>query len=207
LLERAAKLNDDNKGGSLTALPIIETQANDVSAYIPTNVISITDGQIFLETDLFFSGIRPALNVGISVSRVGGNAQIKAMKQVAGPMKGELAQYREMAAFAKFGSDLDAATQRLLNRGARLTELLKQPQFSPTPVEEQVVLIYAGTRGYLDKIDTGAVGRYERELVAWLRAKKADLLAEIRDKKELDKAGVLEGKIKAALEEFGKAFA
>ena len=152
MLERAAKLNEDNKSGSLTALPIIETQANDVSAYIPTNVISITDGQIFLETDLFFQGIRPALNVGISVSRVGGNAQIKAMKQVAGPLKGELAQYREMAAFAKFGSDLDAATQRLLNRGARLTELLKQPQFSPSPVEEQVVLIYAGTRGYLDKV-------------------------------------------------------
>ena len=164
LLERAAKLNEDNGSGSLTALPIIETQANDVSAYIPTNVISITDGQIFLETDLFFQGIRPALNVGISVSRVGGNAQIKAMKQVAGPLKGELAQYREMAAFAKFGSDLDAATQRLLNRGARLTELLKQPQFSPTPVEEQVVLIYAGTRGYLDKVDVDDVGRYESEL-------------------------------------------
>jgi F-type H+-transporting ATPase subunit alpha len=164
LLERAAKLNEDNGSGSLTALPIIETQANDVSAYIPTNVISITDGQIFLETDLFFQGIRPALNVGISVSRVGGNAQIKAMKQVAGPLKGELAQYREMAAFAKFGSDLDAATQRLLARGARLTELLKQPQFSPVPVEEQVVLIYAGTRGYLDKIDVANVGRYEREL-------------------------------------------
>ncbi len=207
LLERAAKLNEDNGGGSLTALPIIETQANDVSAYIPTNVISITDGQIFLETDLFFSGIRPALNVGISVSRVGGNAQIKAMKQVAGPLKGELAQYREMAAFAKFGSDLDAATQRLLNRGARLTELLKQPQFSPCPVEEQVVLIYAGTRGYLDKIDVSAVGRYEKELVAWLRAKKADVLADIRTKKELDKAGVIEGKIKAALQEFGAVFA
>ncbi len=207
LLERAAKLNEDNKGGSLTALPIIETQANDVSAYIPTNVISITDGQIFLETDLFYQGIRPALNVGISVSRVGGNAQIKAMKQVAGPLKGELAQYREMAAFAKFGSDLDAATQRLLNRGARLTELLKQPQFSPCPVEEQVVLIYAGTRGYLDKVDVGAIGRYEKELVAWLRAKKGDLLADIRSKKELDKAGLIEGKIKAALEEFGASFA
>ncbi len=206
LLERAAKLNEDNGGGSLTALPIIETQANDVSAYIPTNVISITDGQIFLETDLFYQGIRPALNVGISVSRVGGNAQIKAMKQVAGPLKGELAQYREMAAFAKFGSDLDAATQRLLNRGARLTELLKQPQFSPSPVEEQVVLIYAGTRGYLDKVDVGAVGRYEKELVAFLRAKKADLLTEIRTKQELDKAGVTEGKIKAALEEFAKSF-
>src|SRR5499425_3067425 len=147
LLERAAKLNDKNGSGSLTALPVVETQANDVSAYIPTNVISITDGQIFLETSLFYQGIRPALNVGISVSRVGSSAQIKAMKQVAGPLKGELAQYREMAAFAKFGSDLDATTQRLLNRGARLTELLKQPQFAPTPVEEQVVVIYAGTRG------------------------------------------------------------
>jgi F-type H+-transporting ATPase subunit alpha len=206
LLERAAKLNEDNGSGSLTALPIIETQANDVSAYIPTNVISITDGQIFLETDLFFQGIRPALNVGISVSRVGGNAQIKAMKQVAGPLKGELAQYREMAAFAKFGSDLDAATQRLLARGARLTELLKQPQFSPVPVEEQVVLIYAGTRGYLDKVDVANIGRYERELTAWLRAKKADLLKSISDKKDIGKDGI-EDKIKAALEEFTATFA
>jgi F-type H+-transporting ATPase subunit alpha len=206
LLERAAKLNEDNGGGSLTALPIIETQANDVSAYIPTNVISITDGQIFLETDLFFSGIRPALNVGISVSRVGGNAQIKAMKQVAGPLKGELAQYREMAAFAKFGSDLDAATQRLLNRGARLTELLKQPQFSPCPVEEQVVLIYAGTRGFLDKVEASAVQRYESELVAWLRAKHAALLASIRDKKDIKVDGI-EDKIKAALDEFTRSFA
>jgi F-type H+/Na+-transporting ATPase subunit alpha len=206
LLERAAKLNEDNKGGSLTALPIIETQANDVSAYIPTNVISITDGQIFLETDLFFQGIRPALNVGISVSRVGGNAQIKAMKQVAGPLKGELAQYREMAAFAKFGSDLDAATQRLLNRGARLTELLKQPQFSPVPVEEQIALIYAGTRGYLDKVPVDGVQRYEKELVAWLRAKKADILSAIREKKDISKDGI-EDKLKAALDEFGKSFA
>jgi F-type H+-transporting ATPase subunit alpha len=206
LLERAAKFNEDNGSGSLTALPIIETQANDVSAYIPTNVISITDGQIFLETDLFFQGIRPALNVGISVSRVGGNAQIKAMKQVAGPLKGELAQYREMAAFAKFGSDLDAATQRLLARGARLTELLKQPQFSPVPVEEQVVLIYAGTRGYLDKVDVANIGRYERELTAWLRAKKADLLKSISDKKDIGKDGI-EDKIKAALEEFTATFA
>jgi F-type H+-transporting ATPase subunit alpha len=177
-----------------------------VSAYIPTNVISITDGQIFLETDLFFQGIRPALNVGVSVSRVGGNAQIKAMKQVAGPLKGELAQYREMAAFAKFGSDLDAATQRLLARGARLTELLKQPQFSPVPVEEQVVLIYAGTRGYLDKVDVANVGRYERELVAWLRAKKADLLKAIVDKKDIGKDGI-EDKMKAALQEFTSTFA
>jgi F-type H+/Na+-transporting ATPase subunit alpha len=206
LLERAAKLNEDSRSGSLTALPIIETQANDVSAYIPTNVISITDGQIFLETDLFFQGIRPALNVGISVSRVGGNAQIKAMKQVAGPLKGELAQYREMAAFAKFGSDLDAATQRLLNRGARLTELLKQPQFSPVPVEEQIVLIYAGTRGYLDKVPVDGVQRYERELVAHLRAKKADLLTAVREKKDISKDGI-EDKLKAALEDFGKTFA
>jgi F-type H+-transporting ATPase subunit alpha len=200
LLERAAKLNEDNGAGSLTALPIIETQANDVSAYIPTNVISISDGQIFLETDLFFQGIRPALNVGISVSRVGGNAQIKAMKQVAGPLKGELAQYREMAAFAKFGSDLDAATQRLLARGARLTELLKQPQFSPSPVEEQVMLIYAGTRGYLDKVDVADIGRFENELVAWLRTKKAELLKAISEKKDIGKDGI-EDKITAALEE------
>jgi F-type H+-transporting ATPase subunit alpha len=206
LLERAAKLNEDNKSGSLTALPIIETQANDVSAYIPTNVISITDGQIFLETELFFQGIRPALNVGISVSRVGGNAQIKAMKQVAGPLKGELAQYREMAAFAKFGSDLDAATQRLLNRGARLTELLKQPQFSPVPVEEQIALIYAGTRGYLDKIDVANVGRFEKELVTWLRAKKADLLTAIRTKKDIGKDGI-EDQLKSALAEFAGTFA
>ncbi|MDZ4776758.1 MAG: F0F1 ATP synthase subunit alpha [Alphaproteobacteria bacterium] len=206
LLERAAKLNEDSKSGSLTALPIIETQANDVSAYIPTNVISITDGQIFLETDLFYQGIRPAVNVGISVSRVGGSAQIKAMKQVAGPIKGELAQYREMAAFAKFGSDLDASTQRLLNRGARLTELLKQDQFSPAPVEEQIILIFAGTRGYLDKYPVNAVRRFEAELVSWLRAKKADVLSEIRTKKELDKPGVLEGRIKAALDEFSATF-
>ncbi|MBL8550050.1 MAG: F0F1 ATP synthase subunit alpha [Hyphomonadaceae bacterium] len=206
LLERAAKLNEDNKAGSLTALPIIETQANDVSAYIPTNVISITDGQIFLETDLFFQGIRPAVNVGISVSRVGGNAQIKAMKQVAGAIKGELAQYREMAAFAKFGSDLDASTQRLLNRGARLTELLKQDQFAPVPVEEQVVLIYAGTRGYVDRVDVNKVRQYESELVAWLRSKKASLLADIRSKKELKDSG-LEAQVKAALDEFAKVFA
>ena len=159
LLERAAKLNEDNGNGSLTALPIIETQANDVSAYIPTNVISITDGQIFLETDLFYQGIRPAVNVGLSVSRVGSAAQIKAMKQVAGTIKGELAQYREMAAFAQFGSDLDAATQRLLNRGARLTELLKQPQFSPLKIEEQVAVIFAGVNGYLDKLPVNQVGR------------------------------------------------
>src|SRR5512132_4492613 len=171
LLERAAKMNDDYKSGSLTALPVIETQANDVSAYIPTNVISITDGQIFLETDLFFQGIRPAVNVGISVSRVGGNAQIKAMKQVAGKIKGELAQYREMAAFAQFGSDLDAATQRLLNRGARLTELLKQPQCSPLKTEEQVVVIYAGVNGYLDPLPVNKVRDFEEGLLTLIRSK------------------------------------
>jgi F-type H+-transporting ATPase subunit alpha len=170
LLERAAKLNEDNGSGSLTALPVIETQANDVSAYIPTNVISITDGQIFLETDLFYQGIRPAVNVGLSVSRVGSAAQIKAMKQVAGSIKGELAQYREMAAFAQFGSDLDAATQRLLNRGARLTELLKQPQFSPLKTEEQVVVIFAGVNGYLDKLTVGDVGEFEQGLLGYMRA-------------------------------------
>src|SRR5688572_7965804 len=166
LLERAAKMNDDNGNGSLTALPIIETQAGDVSAYIPTNVISITDGQIFLETDLFYQGVRPAINVGLSVSRVGSAAQTKAMKKVSGSIKGELAQYREMAAFAQFGSDLDAATQRLLNRGARLTELLKQPQYSPLTMEEQVVSVYAGTRGYLDNVAVGDIGRFEAELLA-----------------------------------------
>jgi F-type H+-transporting ATPase subunit alpha len=206
LLERAAKLNEDNGAGSLTALPIIETQANDVSAYIPTNVISITDGQIFLETVLFYQGVRPAVNVGISVSRVGSSAQIKAMKQVAGPIKGELAQYREMAAFAKFGSDLDASTQKLLNRGARLTELLKQDQFAPVPVEDQVVLIYAGTKGYLDAIPVGDVRRYEQELRAALRGKYKDLADAIKAKKDI-KADGIEGKIKAALEDFAKTFA
>src|SRR5213079_2826596 len=180
LLERAAKLNKDNGAGSLTALPVIETQANDVSAYIPTNVISITDGQIFLETDLFYQGIRPAVNVGLSVSRVGSSAQVKAMKQVAGKIKLELAQYREMAAFAQFGSDLDVATQRLLNRGARLTELLKQPQYTPYPVEEQVVTVYTGVRGYLDKLPVSAVQRFESEFLRLMRGKHADLLAQIR---------------------------
>ena len=205
LLERAAKMNDEKGAGSLTALPVIETQANDVSAYIPTNVISITDGQIFLETDLFFQGIRPAVNVGISVSRVGSAAQIKAMKQVAGPIKGELAQYREMAAFAKFGSDLDASTQRMLARGERLTELLKQPQYSPQAVEEQVCVIYAGTRGYLDRIPTAQVGRFEREFLARLHSQHKDLLDGIRTKKALDDE--LEGKLKAALESFTSTFA
>ena len=205
LLERAAKLNEDNGSGSLTALPIIETQANDVSAYIPTNVISITDGQIFLETDLFYQGIRPAVNVGISVSRVGSSAQIKAMKQVTGPLKGELAQYREMAAFAKFGSDLDASTQKLLARGERLTELLKQPQYAPLAVEEQVCVIYAGTRGYLDRIATNAVGRYEAGLLALLRGKEKALLTAIRTKKALDDK--LEGDLKAVLESYTSSFA
>jgi F-type H+-transporting ATPase subunit alpha len=205
LLERAAKLNEDNGSGSLTALPIIETQANDVSAYIPTNVISITDGQIFLESDLFYQGIRPAVNVGISVSRVGSSAQIKAMKQVAGPIKGELAQYREMAAFAKFGSDLDVSTQRLLARGERLTELLKQPQYSPLAVEEQVCSIYAGTRGYLDKIATKDVGRFEKGMLAHIHGKHAGLLEAIRTKKALDDK--MEGELKSALETFSATFA
>ena len=204
LLERAAKLNADNGAGSLTALPIIETQANDVSAYIPTNVISITDGQIFLETDLFYQGIRPAVNVGISVSRVGSAAQIKAMKQVAGTIKGELAQYREMAAFAQFGSDLDAATQRLLNRGARLTELLKQPQFSPLKVEEQVAVIFAGVSGYLDKLPVNKVGDFERGLLTLLRSEHKGLLDEIRDKREL--TDPIREQLRSAADAFAKVF-
>ncbi|MBV9046607.1 MAG: F0F1 ATP synthase subunit alpha [Alphaproteobacteria bacterium] len=205
LLERAAKLNEDNGAGSLTALPIIETQANDVAAYIPTNVISITDGQIFLETDLFYQGIRPAVNVGISVSRVGSSAQIKAMKTASGPIKSELAQYREMAAFAKFGSDLDAATQKMLARGERLTELLKQPQYKPFAVEEQVVVIYAGTRGYLDGIATAKVGPYQEALLSWLKAKKPAILNDIRAQKAL--TNEIESSLKDALAEFGKTFA
>ncbi len=185
LLERAAKLNKDQGSGSLTALPVIETQANDVSAYIPTNVISITDGQIFLETDLFFQGIRPAVNVGLSVSRVGSSAQTKAMKKVAGKIKGELAQYREMAAFAQFGSDLDASTQRLLNRGSRLTELLKQPQFSPLKMEEQVCVIWAGTNGYLDPLPVNKVRAFEDGLLSLLRGKSVDILNAIRDTRDL----------------------
>ena len=205
LLERAAKLNDDEGAGSMTALPVIETQANDVSAYIPTNVISITDGQIFLETDLFYQGIRPAVNVGLSVSRVGSAAQVKAMKQVAGKIKGELAQYREMAAFAQFGSDLDAATQQLLNRGERLTELLKQNQFSPLQVEEQVVVIYAGVNGYLDKLPTAKIGAYEEGLLALMHGKENKLLATIRDEKALsDKT---EAKLKSVVEAYTENFA
>ncbi|MGB8816416.1 MAG: F0F1 ATP synthase subunit alpha, partial [Rhizobiaceae bacterium] len=205
LLERAAKLNDDNGAGSLTALPIIETQANDVSAYIPTNVISITDGQIFLETNLFYQGIRPAVNVGLSVSRVGSSAQIKAMKQVAGSIKGELAQYREMAAFAQFGSDLDAATQRMLNRGARLTELLKQAQFSPLKVEEQVAVIYAGVNGYLDKIAVNQVGKFEQGLLAYMRSDGKPILDTIRTEKQL--SDDTRGKLKDAVDTFAKNFA
>jgi len=205
LLERAAKMNAANGSGSLTALPIIETQAGDVSAYIPTNVISITDGQIFLETNLFYQGIRPAINVGLSVSRVGSAAQTKAMKKVSGSIKLELAQYREMAAFAQFGSDLDASTQKLLNRGARLTELLKQPQFSPLPFEEQTASIFAGTNGYLDKVAVKDVTRYEEAMLAYLRHDHADILATIRETKDLgDEA---KGKLKAALDSFGKTFA
>ena len=204
LLERAAKLNEEFGSGSLTALPIIETQANDISAYIPTNVISITDGQIFLETDLFFQGIRPAMNVGVSVSRVGSAAQIKAMRTAAGSLKGELAQYREMAAFAKFGSDLDVSTQKLLARGERLTELLKQPQYAPLQAEEQVCVLYAGTRGYLDGVAVADVARFEAELLARLRGEAAGLLKAIRDGKVLTPE--LEDKLKAMLEAFAKAF-
>ncbi len=204
LLERAAKMNEDHGAGSLTALPVIETQANDVSAYIPTNVISITDGQIFLETELFFQGIRPALNVGISVSRVGSSAQVKAMKQVAGSIKLELAQYREMAAFAQFGSDLDASTQRLLNRGEKLTELLKQPQYSPMPVEEQVVSIFSGVNGFLDDLPTSDIGRFEGDLLRFMRDKHADILETLRTEKAI--SDDTEGKLKAALETFAKSF-
>ena len=204
LLERAAKLNDEHGSGSLTALPVIETQANDVSAYIPTNVISITDGQIFLETDLFYQGIRPAVNVGLSVSRVGSAAQTKAMKQVAGRIKGELAQYREMAAFAQFGSDLDATTQRLLARGARLTELLKQPQFSPLKMEEQVVVIFAGTRGYLDPLPVTAVSRFEQELLRNIRDQHPEILETIRTEKQL--SADTEKKLVEAIDKFAKAF-
>ncbi len=205
LLERAAKMNDANKGGSLTALPIIETQANDVSAYIPTNVISITDGQIFLETDLFYQGIRPAVNVGLSVSRVGSAAQTKAMKKVAGRIKGELAQYREMAAFAQFGSDLDATTQRLLNRGARLTELLKQPQFSPLKMEEQVVVIYAGVNGYLDPLAVNRVKAFEEGLLTHVRSQNADILEDVRKTGDLSDATA--AKLKSAVDSFAKNFA
>ena len=205
LLERAAKMNADNGSGSLTALPVIETQAGDVSAYIPTNVISITDGQIFLETDLFYKGIRPAVNVGLSVSRVGSAAQIKAMKQVAGSIKLERAQYREMAAFAQFASDMDASTRQLLERGARLTELLKQPQYSPMVVEEQVAVIFAGVKGYLDQVALTDVGRFEEGLLDMLRGSGQDILTAIRDEQAIsDKT---ETKLRDAIEQFAKSFA
>ena len=198
-------MNDDNGGGSLTALPVIETQAGDVSAYIPTNVISITDGQIFLETDLFYQGVRPAINVGLSVSRVGGAAQTKAMKKVSGSIKLELAQYREMAAFAQFGSDLDAATQKLLNRGARLTELLKQPQFAPMPFEEQTVSIFAGTNGYLDAIPAERVTEYEAAMLAHMRSEHADILKDIRESTKFEDD--VKDRTVAALDAFAKQFA
>lgn len=205
LLERAAKMSDAKGAGSLTALPVIETQANDVSAYIPTNVISITDGQIFLETDLFYQGIRPAVNVGLSVSRVGSSAQTKAMKKVAGKIKGELAQYREMAAFAQFGSDLDATTQRLLARGSRLTELLKQPQFSPLKMEEQVVVIYAGVNGYLDQLPVNRVRGFEDGLLSLVRTKHNDILEDVR--KSGDLSSDTEKKLKDVVDGFAKTFA
>jgi F-type H+-transporting ATPase subunit alpha len=205
LLERAAKMNEEHGSGSLTALPIVETQANDVSAYIPTNVISITDGQIFLETDLFYQGIRPAVNVGLSVSRVGSAAQVKAMKQVAGRIKLELAQYREMAAFAQFASDLDASTQRLLNRGARLTELLKQPQYHPMPVEMQVCVVYAGVHGYLDRIPVEQVGRYEEGLISELETNGQDILKAVREEGALSEA--TEGELKDLLKRYPESFA
>ena len=205
LLERAAKMSDANGAGSLTALPVIETQAGDVSAYIPTNVISITDGQIFLESELFFRGIRPAVNVGLSVSRVGSAAQTKAMKKVAGSIKLELAQYREMAAFAQFASDLDASTQKLLARGARLTELLKQPQFAPLPVEVQAVVLYAGVRGYLDNVDVGKIGAYERQMIGEMKSREPSIMDSIRA--DLDIKPETEAKLKTFLEGFSKSFA
>jgi F-type H+-transporting ATPase subunit alpha len=204
LLERAAKLNDELGGGSLTALPIIETQAGDVSAYIPTNVISITDGQIFLETDLFYSGVRPAINVGLSVSRVGGSAQVKAMKQVAGTLRLALAQYREMAAFAQFGSDLDAATQKQLARGARLVEILKQPQYQPLPVEKQALIIFAANNGYIDEYPISAIRQYETELYGFMENRHPEVLATLREKKAIDSA--LDEQIRAALSEFKDQF-
>ena len=205
LLERAAKMNDDLGGGSLTALPVIETQANDVSAYIPTNVISITDGQIFLETDLFYKGVRPAINVGLSVSRVGSAAQSKAMKKVAGTIKLELAQFREMEAFSQFASDLDQVTQRLLARGARLTELLKQPQYSPMPIEEQVIAIYAGVRGYLDDVDVSEINRCEAQLLDHIRSNHSDVSAAIRDAGDLSED--IDAKLADIVSAFVKTFA
>jgi F-type H+-transporting ATPase subunit alpha len=205
LLERAAKMNDDFGAGSLTALPVIETQASDVSAYIPTNVISITDGQIFLETELFYRGIRPAINVGLSVSRVGSAAQVRAMRQVAGSIKLDLAQYREMEAFAQFGSDLDAATQRLLNRGARLTELLKQDQYQPMAVEDQVISIFSGVNGYLDNLEVGDIGRYEAELLGNIKESGAEIVEAIRTEGTI--SDETESKLRAFLDDFAKKFA
>ncbi len=204
LLERAAKVNDSLGAGSLTALPIIETQAGDVSAYIPTNVISITDGQVYLEPNLFNAGIRPAINVGLSVSRVGGAAQIKAMKQVAGTMRLDLAQYRELAAFAQFGSDLDKATKQKLDRGARLVELLKQPQYQPMPVEQQVASMYAATRGLMDDVPVLTIRKFEAEMLDFLKNSKADILNDIKTKKALD--ADIEDRLKAAVAEFKKGF-
>jgi len=204
LLERAAKLNDEHGGGSLTALPIIETQAGDISAYIPTNVISITDGQIYLESDLFYAGFRPAVNVGLSVSRVGGNAQIKAMKQVAGSLRLDLAQYREMAAFAQFGTDLDKATLQMLRRGERLMEILKQPQYQPMPVEKQILIIYAGTNGWLDEYPVEVLQRYEKELFRFVENRYPEVLKEIKEKKEI--ADELAEKIDKILSEFKEEF-
>ncbi|TAN59806.1 F0F1 ATP synthase subunit alpha, partial [bacterium] len=204
LLERAAKLSDELGGGSLTALPVIETQAGDVSAYIPTNVISITDGQIYLETDLFYSGIRPAINVGLSVSRVGGSAQVKAMKQIAGTLRLELAQYRELAAFAQFGSDLDPATQKQLARGGKLVEILKQGQYQPLPVEKQILIIYAATNGYVDSYPASSLKRYETELFSFFDSRHTGLVNEIRDKKAL--GDDVKAKVNSALDEFKKIF-
>ena len=205
LLERAAKVNDELGAGSLTALPIIETQAGDVSAYIPTNVISITDGQIFLESDLFNSGIRPAINVGLSVSRVGGAAQIKATKQVSGTLRLDLAQYRELQAFAQFASDLDESSRKQLERGQRMVEILKQPPYSPLPVEKQVLLVYAGSRGYLDDVEVSEVGAFESELYPFIEAKYPEILEQIRTKKVLDKE--IEDLLSKALNEFKTTFA
>jgi F-type H+-transporting ATPase subunit alpha len=204
LLERAAKFNEKHGGGSLTALPIIETQAGDVSAYIPTNVISITDGQIYLEGDLFYAGIRPAINVGLSVSRVGGSAQIKAMKQIAGSLRLDLAQYRELAAFAQFGSELDAATQAQLNRGSKLVELLKQDQYLPVPVEEQILILFAGVNGYLDEVPNEKIKAFEKELISYIRANNKEILQEIVDKKELSEQ--LKDKIGKNIKEFLSIF-
>ena len=205
LLERAAKMNEENGGGSLTALPVIETQANDVSAYIPTNVISITDGQIFLETDLFYKGVRPAINVGLSVSRVGSAAQAKAMKKVAGTIKLELAQYREMEVFSQFASDLDQVTQRLLARGERLTELLKQPQYSPMSVEDQVIAIFSGVRGHLDKIDVNQINRFEGQLLEHIRSSHPEIINAIKETGDLDES--TDAKLDQVVSDFVKTFA